>query len=67
MPSNFLAVLYLGSYGVGTVLAMMVFASMINLFSLRFAGVTTIYRGLMFACSAVAIAVGGCWLAGFSF
>jgi hypothetical protein len=67
MPSNFLAVLYLGSYGVGTVLAMIVFASMINLFSLRFAGVTKIYRGLLFASSAVAIAVGGCWLAGFSF
>jgi hypothetical protein len=51
----------------GTVLAMILFASIINLFSLRFAGVTKIYRRLMFACSAAAIAVGGCWLAGFSF
>src|SRR5436190_23306089 len=67
LPSNFLAVLYLGSYGVGTVLAMIVFASIINLFSLRFAGVTKIYRGLMFACAAAAITVGALWLAGFSF
>src|SRR5947207_12560312 len=35
MPSNALAVTYLGSYGVGTVVAMILFASAINSLSMR--------------------------------
>jgi hypothetical protein len=67
MPSNALAVTYLGSYGAGTVLAMIVFASAINRLSMRFAGAAKVYRGFMFACSAIAIVVGGAWLLGFAF
>jgi ABC-type nickel/cobalt efflux system permease component RcnA len=67
LPSNELALGYLVAYGAGTVLAMMVFAAAINAFSTRFAGVAGIYRGLMLACSCIALAVGGCWLLGFSF
>ncbi|MEY2466309.1 MAG: hypothetical protein QOD03_830 [Verrucomicrobiota bacterium] len=67
MPSNALAMTYLSSYGAGTVLAMMIFAVAISSFSLRFASATKVYRGMMFACSAMAISVGGVWLLGFGF
>jgi hypothetical protein len=67
MPTTTLAVTYLASYGVGTVFAMMIFASAINAFSTRFAGAANVHRGLLFACSAIAVGVGTCWLMGFSF
>lgn len=67
MPSNALAVTYLGSYGMGTVVAMIVFASAINSLSMRFAGTAKVYRGFMFACSAIAMLVGSVWLLGFGF
>jgi hypothetical protein len=67
MPSNALAVLYLGSYGVGTVASMIVFASAINSLSLRFAGTANVYRGVMFACSGLAVGIGSIWLLGFGF
>jgi len=67
MPSTALAVVYLGCYGVGTVLAMILFASVINSFSMRFAGTAKVYRGFLFACSGVAVAVGCIWLFGFGF
>jgi len=67
MPSTALAIVYLGCYGLGTVLAMMLFASVINSFSLRFAGTAKVYRGFLFACSGIAIAVGGIWMFGFGF
>lgn len=67
MPSTAYAVAYLSAYGAGTVLAMMLFASAINSFSMRFAGTVKIYRGFMFACSGVAVLVGCVWLLGFGF
>lgn len=67
MPSTALAVVYLGCYGVGTVLAMMLFASAINSFSMRFAGAAKVYRRFMFACSGIAVTVGCMWLFGFGF
>jgi hypothetical protein len=67
MPSNALAVVYLGCYGLGTVLAMMLFASVINSLSMRFAGTAKVYRGFLFACSGVAVAVGCIWMFGFGF
>ena len=67
MPSTALAVVYLGCYGLGTVLAMIVFASAINSLSMRFAGTAKVYRGFLFACSGIAIAVGGIWMFGFGF
>ncbi|MDB6015929.1 MAG: High-affinity nickel transporter [Pedosphaera sp.] len=67
MPSNALAITYLVAYGAGTVLAMMAFASVIGSLTVRFAGAAKVYRGMMFACSAVAIVVGCCWVFGFSF
>lgn len=67
MPSTLLAVIYLGCYGVGTVLAMILFASAINSLSMRFAGTVKVYRAFMFACSGLAMAVGCVWLFGFGF
>jgi len=67
MPSTALAVVYLGCYGLGTVLAMMLFASAINSLSLRFAGTAKVYRGVLFACSGVAVTVGCIWMFGFGF
>jgi len=67
MPSTTLAVIYLGCYGIGTVLAMIVFATVINSLSMRFAGTAKVYRGFLFACSGVAMAVGCIWMFGFGF
>jgi len=67
MPSTALAVVYLGCYGLGTVFAMMLFASAINSLSARFAGTAKIYRGVLFACSGVAVTVGCIWMFGFGF
>ena len=61
-----LAVAYLAAFGIGTVLAMMVFAGVIGSFAVRYAGVTRVYRGLMAGCAIAAIAVGCFWLAGYS-
>jgi hypothetical protein len=67
MPSTALAIIYLACYGVGTVLAMMLFASAINSFSMRVAGTAKVYRGFMFACSGLAVTIGCVWLFGFGF
>jgi hypothetical protein len=67
MPSNALAIAYLACYGVGTVLAMILFATAINSVSMRFAGTAKIYRGFMFACSGIAVVVGCVWMLGKGF
>ena len=67
MPSTTLAVAYLALYGVGTVLAMMLFASTIQSVTARFASAANVYRGMMFACSMLAMTVGSAWLLGFAF
>jgi len=67
MPSSALAIVYLGCYGLGTVLAMILFASVINSLSARFAGTAKIYRGVLFACSGRAVTVGCIWMFGFGF
>ena len=67
MPTMTLAVTYLAMYGVGTVIAMVVFAATIHGLAMRFTGATNAYRKVMFACASVAILVGGAWLLGFGF
>ncbi len=68
LPSNAQAVAYLGCYSLGTVVAMIAFAAIIGSVSTRFAKRgARLYRGMLFACSAVAIFVGTAWLVGFSF
>ena len=67
MPTTTLAIVYLACYGAGTVAAMILFASVINSLSMRFAGTAKVYRGFLFACSGVAVTVGCIWLFGFGF
>ena len=63
-PTTSQAVVYLGAYGAGTVLAMMGFSSAMGwvarAFSVR--GVQA-YRAVMLAVSLAAVAIGGYWLA----
>lgn len=64
-PTMAEAVWYLASYGVGTVVAMVGFASLVGL-SARSLAVSSAqaYRQMMAVCSLAAVAVGGWWLMG---
>src|SRR3989442_15739149 len=67
LPSNLLAAGYLAAFGVGTVLAMVLFSHVIGAVAARFkVRMWKAYRGMMFACSAIAFVVGAAWLAGYS-
>jgi len=62
-PSNLEAVTYLTAYGMGTVLAMGSFSSVVGLLSRRFALQSArAYTLLMAGCSGLALIVGGYWL-----
>ena len=62
-PTNGQAVAYLAAYGVGTVVAMASFASLVGLVAERFAfSGTKAYRALMSGCSGTAVVVGAYWL-----
>lgn len=64
MPTQSAAVLYMVSYGVGNVSAMTAFSSAMGLMASRArAGGPRLFRGLLYACSAAAVVVGGLWLA----
>ena len=65
LPTRVQAIEYLLAFGLGTVISMAMFSSIIGSLSVRFTGGgTRIYRGLMTACAAAAISVGCFWLAG---
>lgn len=53
---------YIGGFGVGTVLAMAAFSSVLGLAATRLAGRTGAYPLILGAASAAAIVVGGVWL-----
>ncbi|MDB6038720.1 MAG: ABC-type nickel/cobalt efflux system permease component RcnA [Verrucomicrobiales bacterium] len=62
-PTTIDATLYLGAYGIGTVLAMTCFASVMGATAKRFAlSGEVAYRRLMLSCSTAAILVGAYWL-----
>jgi hypothetical protein len=68
LPSNVLAASYLIFYGIGTVAAMTLFSHGIGMVAGRWQGnALKLYRGLMFACAAVALGVGTVWVSGYSF
>ncbi len=68
LPSNWLAGLYLFSFGFGTILAMIFFSTVIGKVAERFSIANfRAYRALMFACSLVAISIGSLWLSGHAF
>ena len=64
-PTKLLAVTYVSSYGVGTILAMVCFSSAIAILAqiFSFSG-TRAYRMLMAGCSGSALLVGSLWLLG---
>lgn len=65
LPSTGLAVGYMAAFGLGTILGMSVFASVVGLVARRFAlNSVTLYRGMAATCAVAAILVGGVWLAG---
>ncbi|MEA3186444.1 MAG: hypothetical protein QOD99_274 [Chthoniobacter sp.] len=67
LPSNALALSYLGAFAVGTVLAMIGFSSVLGAVASRFQmQAWKAYRVLMFGCSGLALIVGAAWLTGFS-
>jgi sulfite exporter TauE/SafE len=63
LPTRTASIVYLSAYGLGTVMAMTAFSSVVGLLAtrLRHQG-AAIYRGLLYACSVAAILVGGFWL-----
>jgi cytochrome c biogenesis protein CcdA len=62
LPTKTQAIAYLVAYGVGTVLAMGVFAFSMGRMADRLAEKVSAYRKLMWGCSTAALAVGGFWL-----
>lgn len=63
LPTQSDSIAYLVAYGSGTVLAMTAFSSLIGLVASRArTRGTTIYRGLLYACSGAALLVGSAWL-----
>ena len=63
LPTRAGAIAYIGSFGVGTVVAMTAFAALVGSVGSRSAGGARLYRGMMQAAAALAIAVGTIWLA----
>jgi cytochrome c biogenesis protein CcdA len=62
LPTRTQAIIYLVAYGVGTVLAMGVFALSMGKVANRLTDKVAAYRKLMWGCSTAALAVGGFWL-----
>jgi hypothetical protein len=62
LPTRVAAVTYIGSFGVGTVVAMTAFAAVIGAVGGHVRHGAALYRGMMRAAAVLAIAVGGVWL-----
>jgi hypothetical protein len=62
LPTTRAAVLYITSFGVGTVAAMTLFAAAAGSFAVRRTHSPGAYRAMMSAAALLAIAVGGVWL-----
>jgi hypothetical protein len=63
-PSQMSSLLYLCGFGLGAIAGMTAFSSAIGLLSSRLRRPSRQYSGLLYACSAVALVVGGVWLVG---
>jgi sulfite exporter TauE/SafE len=63
-PSTLEAAAYLGGFGTGAIVAMSAFAALVGMVSTRTnRRSAAAYQGLLYACSAGAVVVGGFWLA----
>lgn len=65
LPTRALSAAYLVSYGVGNIASMTVFSSAVGAVARRARdGGVPVYRGLLYACSVMALLVGGVWVGG---
>jgi hypothetical protein len=63
LPTETAAMSYLGGFGLGAVLAMTAFSALVAMVASRAASYgMNAYRGMLYACSASAVIVGGFWL-----
>jgi len=62
LPSQAAALTYIGAFGVGTVVAMTVFAAAVGLLGVHAGPNPRLHRAMMTAAAALAIVVGGVWL-----
>lgn len=63
-PSRASSVLYLAGFGLGAIAGMTAFSAAVGLLSSRLNRHSRSYSGLLYACSAIALVVGGVWLVG---
>ena len=65
LPTRMQALTYLIAFGIGTILAMACFSSVIGWMTTRFAmNSVNLYRGLMSTCAVAAMTIGCIWFAG---
>jgi hypothetical protein len=62
LPTTNAAVLYIGSFGLGTVAAMTIFAAAVSSVAVRTMHGPRAYRAMMSAAALLAIVAGGVWL-----
>ena len=62
LPTRTAALLYICSFGIGTVVAMTTFAALVSALGLRLRHVAWAQRGMLLMASAVALSVGTWWL-----
>ncbi|HVQ13523.1 MAG TPA: hypothetical protein VMS40_08030, partial [Vicinamibacterales bacterium] len=62
LPTTTAAVLYIGAFGVGTVVAMTMFAAAVGTIAIRGIHGPRAYRAMMTVAALLAIVVGGVWL-----
>ena len=62
LPTRTAALVYIGAFGVGTVVAMTAFAAAVGSAGARVHHGTVVHRAMMMASAVLALAVGGWWL-----
>jgi len=62
LPTRSAALLYIGAFGVGTIVAMTVFAAVVGSVTIRTLNGPRVHRAMMTAAALLAIVVGGVWL-----
>jgi hypothetical protein len=62
LPTRGAALIYIGAFGIGTVVAMTLFAAAAGLAGMRTRHNAAVHRAMMIAAALVAIVVGGVWL-----
>ncbi len=62
LPSQAAALMYIGAFGIGTIVAMTVFATAVGLLGVQAGPNPRLHRAMMTAAAALAIVVGGVWL-----